>query len=55
MNDKEERIKEALEDLDWFGDFFYCTATKEESLKLSKAVIDIKKLLKELGELNEKK
>ena len=49
MKIKEERIKKAIKNLDWFSDYFYCTATKEESLKLSQAVIDIKKLLKELG------
>ena len=53
MKIKEERIKEAIKNLDWFSDWFYSTANKEESLKLSQAVIDIKKLIRELGERNE--
>jgi len=51
MKTKEERIREAIKNLDWFGDWFYCDIPdKEEYLKRAKAINDIKKLLKELRE-----
>ena len=52
MKIKEERIKEAIKNLSWFSDWFYCDIPdKEEYLRMAGIIIDIKKLIKELGGL----
>jgi len=52
MKIKEERIEEALKDLDWISDWFYCEMPDpEEYLRMAGIIIDIKKLIKELGGL----
>ena len=47
----EERIKEAIRNLNYFGDWFYCDIPdKEEYLRMSQIIIDIKNLIRELEE-----
>ena len=54
MKIKEERIKKAIRNLNWFGDIVYCEIPDpEEYLRMAGIIIDIKNLIRELGERNE--